>query len=212
METRLEEILRYLGCKGAPDAQLQTIINRSIQALGQHATPRSVWATFPLQMEKEALAFAGITIQSQALATHLQDCTQIILFAATLGPEVDRLQARWSKTDMSAACVLQACAASAIECYCDACEANFSQQAAEKSLYLTSRFSPGYGDFSIQHQVDLLRILQADKRIGLSCTASYMLTPLKSVTALIGLHPQPQPCAPHKCILCGNQTCPYRKE
>ena len=39
-----------------------------------------------------------------------------------------------------------------------------------------------------------------------------MLTPLKSVTAVIGLCPEKQPCPEHKCALCDHLTCNYRKE
>ena len=74
-----------------------------------------------------------------------------------------------------------------IEAYCDACQKELSTEAAKEGLYLRSRFSPGYGDFSLDYQKELLILLDAPKRIGLTVTDSMMLTPTKSVTAVMGL-------------------------
>jgi hypothetical protein len=54
-------------------------------------------------------------------------------------------------------------------------------------LTITRRFSPGYGDLPLDIQPALLAVLDAERRIGLTCTQSLILLPRKSVTALIGL-------------------------
>ena len=53
---------------------------------------------------------------------------------------------------------------------------------------LTQRFSPGYGDLSMNTIEDIIAILNAQKRIGLSVTRSLMMTPIKSVTAILGIN------------------------
>ena len=55
---------------------------------------------------------------------------------------------------------------------------------------LKAQVQPGVGDFSIHHQKALLQRLEAPKRIGLTMTDGYMLTPSKSVTALAGISPE----------------------
>jgi hypothetical protein len=82
------------------------------------------------------------------------------------------------KVDSAEGLCLQACAAAKIEEYCDSVEKELPAH--------RPRFSPGYGDFDITHQTDILRILDAQK-IGLTETKTHMLTPLKSVTAVIGI-------------------------
>lgn len=74
------------------------------------------------------------------------------------------------------------------------------------------RFSPGYGDFSILHQREFLGLLEAGKRIGLSMTESSMLTPTKSVTAVIGLGEEPLRCPRSGCGACAKRDCAYRRE
>jgi len=77
--------------------------------------------------------------------------------------------------------------------------------------YLRPRFSPGYGDFDIRHQEKLLALLQADKKIGLTMTKSCMLTPTKSVTALIGISREQIPCHRQGCEVCEKADCLYRR-
>ena len=73
------------------------------------------------------------------------------------------------------------------------------------------RFSPGYGDFDIHHQEEILRMLDAHKKIGLSMTESYMLTPTKSVTALIGFAEKEMDCPKSGCEVCEKKDCIYRR-
>ena len=99
---------------------------------------------------------------------------------------------------MSRAVIMQASAAAVIEAYCDACQKELSDEAAKEGFYLRSRFSPGYGDSS--------------KRIGLTVTDSMMLTPTKSVTAVMGLTRERESCNVHKCASCDAVDCPFRQE
>lgn len=131
--------------------------------------------------------------------------------AATLGAEVDRFALRASKTDIAQAAVWQASAAAYIEAVCDDYCEQLSQQQAE-GIYFRPRYSPGYGDYSLQEQSWLLEALQAPKRIGLMLTQGDMLTPTKSVTAVIGLTRQEQSGCIHKCASCENVACPFRQE
>ena len=70
----------------------------------------------------------------------------------------------------------------AIEGFCDLLNARLAE-----GLSTRARFSPGYGDMSLEYQRDFISVLDAGKNIGLALTQSLMLTPTKSVTALIGI-------------------------
>jgi 5-methyltetrahydrofolate--homocysteine methyltransferase len=115
----------------------------------------------------------GLTIRSRDLSEYLRGCRQVVLMAATLGAEADALIRRYSVMDMAKAVYADTLCNEMIEEYCD-------------SLY-PRRFSPGYGDFDIARQKDITRLLDCEKRIGLTVTDGYMLAPAKSVTAVIGV-------------------------
>ena len=210
-----KEARRYLGLHrggGTVDEVLEAGLRDCGRALMACARPRSVWRRFPLALGEGRVETAGLQVESLHLRRHLEGCTAVCLFAATLGPEVDRLLHRASVTDVSRAVMIQACAASLLEVYCDECCAAIAAQTAAEGLTLRPRFSPGYGDFPISCQRALLRALEAPKRIGLTATETMMLTPTKSVTALVGLSPEAAPCRPGGCRACGKADCAFRLE
>ena len=75
----------------------------------------------------------------------------------------------------------------------DAAEQSIRDEIAdrEETIYFTSRFSPGYGDYPITHQRDMLAYLDAARKIGLTLTSADMLVPTKSITAVVGLADHP---------------------
>lgn len=83
---------------------------------------------------------------------------------------------------------------------------------AVPGLYLKPRFSPGYGDWQLEDQQKILQLLNCEKKIGLTLTDGYMLTPVKSVTAVIGLSVDAAACHTNKCRECTNSGCEFRKE
>ena len=195
-----KEARRYLGLHrggGTVDEVLEAGLRDCGRALMACARPRSVWRRFPLALGEGRVETAGLQVESLHLRRHLEGCTAVCLFAATLGPE---------------AVMIQACAASLLEVYCDECCAAIAAQTAAEGLTLRPRFSPGYGDFPISCQRALLRALEAPKRIGLTATETMMLTPTKSVTALVGLSPEAAPCRPGGCRACGKADCAFRLE
>jgi len=52
---------------------------------------------------------------------------------------------------------------------------------------LTSRFSPGYRDLPLTLQREIFTLLEPSRRIGLSLNASLLMSPSKSVTAIVGI-------------------------
>jgi hypothetical protein len=212
MNVNRSEIFRYLGYRGKPAGEeVLKSIDFCLEELERVVSPRWLSRTFPVALQPDAVAIGGIEITSKDLRGHLEGCGEAVLFAATLGPRVDLLLLRYSKIDMSKTVILQACAAAATESCCDEFEQEIAEEAGKRGLYLRPRYSPGYGDFSISHQKDILGVLDCPKRIGLTMTESCMLTPTKSVTAVIGLTDREQSCHIAKCMECKATDCPFRK-
>ncbi|GHU55929.1 hypothetical protein FACS1894132_12740 [Clostridia bacterium] len=118
-------------------------------------------------------------LEGEDIKNHLDGCEKVLFFAATLGAGTDKLISKTELTNPSLAFCLDALADTAIENYCDEIENGVK-------LPHTSRFSPGYGDLPLSIQPQFLKFLDTNKKIGLSCTDTYILTPRKSVTAIIG--------------------------
>lgn len=213
MDIRTREAVRYLGYgRNAVDDRTLAEIERSFRELEMAAGAKSIYRIFELKMaEPEILEIGNMKIKSKNLAKNMRGCEQAVMFGATLGTGVDLLMKRYSVTDMAKAVILQACAAAMLEEYCDALQESIAEELEKEDLYLRPRFSPGYGDFSIRHQEDILKMLDSAKRIGLAMTDSYMLTPVKSVTAVIGVSNTKEPCHIKGCEECKKTDCVYRR-
>ena len=214
MDHRTKEALRYLGYGRNPgEERTLELIRQSFEELEGLREERIVWRREPVTVrEPDQVETAGMDIRSRGLARNLKGCLEVILVAATLGPRMDLLLRRYSGTDMTRAVILQACAAARLEEYLDTWQEERKKELEEEGLYLRPRFSPGYGDFSIHHQKALLQRLEASKRIGLTMTDGYMLTPSKSVTALAGISLEETACHRQGCESCGKIDCAYRRE
>jgi len=184
------EVLRYLGRRGqAVPPELDKQVEECMELVRGEATPRHVKRGFDIAQATEGvtLSDAGILLRGKDIREHLSGCGQAVLMAATLGTGLDTLIRRWERADITRALILDACATQLIEEYCDEIERQIREEVTAVGFMVTGRYSPGYGDFDLEIQPELIAVLDAERRIGLTCTGSLILLPRKSVTAVIGL-------------------------
>jgi len=210
MRIHFDEALRYLGAKNAEE-QSVALIEGAWEKLQRIADPRFSSMRVNAAVSDERVKIADFEAESSSLALNLRGCDEAYLLAATLGAGVDREMTRLSALNVAEAFALQAAAASVLECLCDDVCTGIAGELQAEGLYLRPRFSPGYGGFSTEHQSDILRLLDGG-RIGIGETSSHMLTPLKSVTAVMGISKQKGICRENKCEACDKTDCLYRKE
>ncbi|KMZ54728.1 vitamin B12 dependent-methionine synthase activation domain-containing protein [Dorea sp. D27] len=213
MDTRTKEAVRYLGYgRHAVDDHTLALIGEAFEELDLMAAKRIVYRIFGLTLkEQDCVVIGDLCIRSRSLSKNLKGCDMAAVLGATLGIEIDMYMKKLSITNMAKAVIVQSCAAALLEEYVDSCQLEIEQEAKERGLYLRPRFSPGYGDFPIEHQEQILRMLDTAKKIGLTMTGSSMLTPTKSVTAVIGMSRIKEPCHRKGCEMCGMTDCPYRR-
>ena len=214
MDARTKEAIRYLGYgRHAVDDHTLKLVESCFEELSQAACGRIVYRIFELEFpESGRILLGNLDIHSKNLYKNLTGCKKAVLLGATLGPKVDLLLRKYSIGDMARVVTLQACAAAMLEEYLDDWQENLAQELSVEEYGLRPRFSPGYGDFSIAHQGEILKILDAPKKIGLTMTEGNMLTPLKSVTAVIGLKRNEKSCdRKQSCVSCEKTNCAYRR-
>ena len=215
MKISNREVLRYLRMSGvAADERLSALIGELTRTIAANTTPKNVYGIWDRRLSSatlpDSVSIDGMTVKSESLARHLAGCSRVALLAATLGTEADTLLRRYSVQDMEKAVIAQAVCSAMIEAYCDEIENEITQRPSVSGLYPTTRFSPGYGDFDIAHQKDIVSLLNCDRRIGLTLTGGFMLIPSKSVTAVIGfaeekIHNEA------KCKHCAEKLCEFRE-
>lgn len=182
----IKQAARYFGARGEPDEATLALLEKCAVPLLAAATPRAVW----LSAAKDELARAGILCGAD-VARHLEGCGQAVLLAVTLGPAVDAQIRRAAVGDIAAGVAADALGSALAEQAADAAEGELRQLAAARGLYLTGRFSPGYGDWPITVQPLVAAALDTVRRAGLCVTDSNLMTPRKSITAVLGLSEHP---------------------
>ena len=187
-----QEIKRYLGMmhgtEDTEEASVSSVIESCLEELYEKVRPSHVFRTFPLMLKEEGeIDLTAFTIHSKNLSKNLSGCTEVILFAATLGMEADLLIKRYEKIQMSRSVIMQAAGAAMIEAYCDEINEGFRKAYLDNGARLHPRFSPGYGDLSLEVQKLFLSVLEMDKRLGIRLTEGLLMVPTKSVTAVIGV-------------------------
>ncbi|MBQ6563331.1 MAG: hypothetical protein K6A68_07695 [Clostridiales bacterium] len=197
------EILRYALIK--PDMPADRIDQLLPDAL-QHIHGRVCYASFPVQLSEDGQVDLSFTkVSSRSLCHLLRSSSQCILFAATIGIDFDRYAARISRLSTTNGWLLHAIGTERIETLCD----TFEKTLLEEGCQLTRRFSPGYGDVPLSMQRDVFRALDCSRKIGLTLTDSLLMSPSKSVTAIIGLTNTPLRQSDH-CASCSLASCAFR--
>lgn len=178
-----KEVLRYLGYRGRPaDGETQRIIEAVYSALLEAVNPKYIYREYDFQKNESSVIIEGIEFKSKKLASHLEGCSKIVLFGATLGRETDALIRRYSLTSPAYAAVAQAVAASLTENLCDLGCGEIRARYAKT----THRFSPGYGGLELKSQTDFFKLLDMQRMLGVSLSKDYMMSPSKTVTAFVG--------------------------
>lgn len=183
---RRREILRYMGCR-EETTETAELIDHCLALCDGIFTPRVVFAEFDISQNNSFIDLGFATVQSRDLEKNLVGCERVILFCATVGHAIDRLIAKNSRLSPSKALCLQAIGAEAIEALCERFCSDISCEYSEKGCSLRPRFSAGYGDLPLELQRDIFRVLDCEKRVGVALNESLLMSPSKSVTAIIGV-------------------------
>ncbi|MBQ8967637.1 vitamin B12 dependent-methionine synthase activation domain-containing protein [Ruminococcus sp.] len=207
------EALRYMGYGStAPDEKIMSMMNEVEKTLLQVIKPCCIYHVFDIEARENSVAVCGtaLVLEGKAITEHLAGCTKCVLMAATLSAHADRVIRRYEATDMTYAVMADFLASAAVEQVCDRADEQVRKEFGE--FYQTWRFSPGYGDLPLDIQGSFLDVLQAQKRIGLNATENNILTPRKSVTAVIGLSDHEIPKGRQGCTACNmKDVCQFRK-
>ncbi len=135
-----------------------------------------------IEVKENIIDFGLFSVESSALAKNLANTNECYILAVTLGSKVDRLLTKLSAISLAEHYIVDALSSSLAESATDIAENLIKGENQTKV-----RFSPGYADFDIKHQSDVLSILDAQKLLGISLSKSCLMTPQKTVTAIIGI-------------------------
>jgi len=208
----MREVLHFLGWRGTPvETDLIAQLQKMIDLVVSETQPRIIIRRFLIKssMELEGTTFVPLGMDVKHM---LDSCHEAVLLAATLGARSEQMLLKEQARDSAGAVLLDAVLSAAIEAVCDSEEALLRQSLEEQGMFLTDRFSPGYGDMPIEQTREICGVLSADRTIGLTVTKSGIMIPRKSVTAIMGVSREPVARRVSGCEACAMyDTCSLRK-
>ena len=98
---------------------------------------------------------------------------------------MERFLSKMSRLSSADFFIYDAVASALAESVCDEAE-----RIIKGNLECKPRFSPGYGDFSLSVQKDVLLLVNAEKLIGITLTDTNLMIPQKSITSIIAIKNQ----------------------
>lgn len=209
-----EEVLRYLGAKNTVEENINNLIDETIEEIKKIIRLNFTYKVFLIELKENKVILQNCKLElcGKSINNHLKYCDKCVLFAATLGSEVDRKINYYEKFNMTKSLIFDACATAAIEEACDFVEEEIRKIALKEDREITWRFSPGYGDLRLDIQKEFLQLLDGYKNLGLTVSSHSILIPRKSVTAIIGFIPKDKKIEKKSCINCNKyNSCRFRK-
>ncbi len=174
------EIWARLGGIGAlDDARIKSVIKE----IASVAVPAFVFCELSVRVNNAKCVYTDeLSVASESFAKMVNDCPRVLVICATVGAGVDRLIHKKSTLSVFEGFVFDAVASAMVEGLM-----NLAEVKCTSGKEHTGRFSPGYGDMPLGIQESIINLLDTNRRLGLTLTESKLMTPTKSITALVGL-------------------------
>lgn len=151
---------------------------------------KGVAVIFPIKINNltDIRISKNIVFKSKSLVKALEGCQEILLMGATAGGKIAQAITEGSKNeDMVASVIFDATASEMVDSALSWIINYFNRKLLRENKYFAPmRFSAGYGDFILENQKQIYKLLNMEK-IGTTLTKEYILLPEKSVTAIIGI-------------------------
>lgn len=206
------EVRRYAGLRHAEDFP-DTYVKEACLEVQLVAEPRGIYHAYDYDPQTHTiLSDPPMKLEATGIIRHLGNSTKVYVLGVTVGEGVEEKSSQFFKDgNYTVGLLIDAAATTAVEQVANQVNDIINREAKKAGFNPTWRFSPGYGNWSIEVQHELARIIKTEE-IGLTVTESCMLFPRKSVTAIIGCLPGTEEQKTQRgCISCSQVDCFSRK-
>lgn len=197
-----KHIRHYLNATHVMNHESEKMIDECIDEVSHLAYFQAVCQLFHLNHDPLKIIELDMFLDSQDLSFYLHSCQECLVIACTLGISLDRRMKYYEHVNMTKAVIFDAvCNAYLEECY----------EEYQKTLgYSRHTFlmAPGYGDIPLDLNRQLARLLNTDKKIGMSYSQGGLFIPMKSMLGIVGIGVS----VTKSCLSCSRkETCQLRK-
>ncbi|MEJ2716341.1 MAG: vitamin B12 dependent-methionine synthase activation domain-containing protein [Deltaproteobacteria bacterium] len=230
--TTVEKSDRFLELKPAfPKSEVFRLLGGGNGETGSRATSRKVqkWSEHLLSITEPEIVYSvqavaevgkgyvrlarGPVFRSRKLARAFRECELAVCFVGTLGHGIeDEIGSLTLRGKLADAFVVDALGSAgiehAVERFYGALEDHFRLQGKG----LTLRFSPGYCDWPLDQQAQLLDLVDT-RLVGVTLLESSLMTPRKSISGIFGITSRRMASFTkyNPCVVCQQKHCIARR-
>ena len=211
-----EKIIKLIGytTEDVPDTVTDLVVETLKVSLDLPSVKAEYHYFDSLVIDKESasIMLSSILFQTRKIIlSQLKGSTAAVLFLATAGPELGEL----SKKQMASGKLLEGyitdvVGSEVVEAAIDLMHKELGSAASEEGYNITNRFSPGYCGWDVAEQHKLFDLIP-ENYCGITLTDSALMSPVKSVSGLIGIGREAR-FRPYSCSRCDADNCLYRNK
>ncbi len=141
---------------------------------------------------------------------YMKEASFVALFLCTAGETFTRLTKKFNATgDLLEAYLIDSIGSLTVEKAMDKIHEDLEKKMDEKEFKISNRYSPGYCNWALTGQKLLFELIDKNP-VHISLSDSCLMTPIKSVSGIIGIGKDIKK-RPYACQICQNTLCIYRK-
>jgi hypothetical protein len=226
METKRDwnitfDVAPYIAMHGESFAKLlqnsarQAVFDAALAEIKQAIEPAACWDRFPIQkiLHDRLLLVNGRRIGGGPVTTVLGGAEALLAAVCTIGPKPDRLiEAAQKQRDLFKGMLLHDLAAWAVDLVRQQVCLWLETEAHRQGLRVSAPLSPGESAWSVKEQGIIFSLLDTGQ-IGVSLSPSMVMTPIKSLSLIMGIGAQPMGVeGASNCDFCSiKERCAYRR-
>ena len=184
------EIMRYAGVGGPVcESGISELLIRA-KDISRGALDENIGIIYreaDINISGNACDFGFARVSSASLSKALSGAHRVLFMCTTLGVKFDALIMKYMRISPSLAHMISSVGSERVEAAADSFCRIIGERNISSGEILTPRFSPGYSDLPIECQRDIFLLLDCPIKIGLTLTESMLMSPSKSVSAIIGI-------------------------
>lgn len=210
---RAEISFQEISAQLKPDSGFEDELQIVLEDVHRIMKPASGFCVF----DDVTINEESITVNETEFLCHQKICkllygsTRIAIFVCTLGEAVSVLYTEYAnQQDFVKAYLCDRIVNKMMERIVNETKENIRRQAEQRQQRITSHLGPGYCDWPIEEQKKLFSLLPPSP-CGILLTPSFLMQPMKSVSAVVGIGTDVA-YEESGCKLCQLKKCTYKKE
>lgn len=209
-----KDLSSILGTSGGEmDQHTMELIEKYIVECKEIMTPKGGYVLFEadgLEL-KEEIEIEGMRFHiGKILKRMLRSSERYALFAVTAGPEPERLSKSFMDSNQFLeGYIVDLIGSGIVDSVASQLHQHIKNHAEDHGKKTTNRYSPGYCSWDVAEQQKLFSLLP-DGCCGITLTESSLMSPIKSVSGIIGIGTSVK-YEDFTCEICPMKNCLFRK-